>query len=41
MPNIAALYSTNWLQLWALNSDLVNPDGQLLEVVKRVKRVVN
>jgi len=31
MQHIAAYYSTNWIQLWALNTDIVNPDGTLME----------
>lgn len=31
MQDIAAFYSTNWIQLWALNSDIVNPDGALTD----------
>jgi LysM repeat protein len=31
MQDIAAYYGTNWIQLWALNADIVNPDGELME----------
>jgi len=31
MTSIAAFYSTNWLQLWSLNTEIVNPDGVLVE----------
>jgi len=31
MQDIAAFYQTNWIQLWALNTDIMDPDGMLME----------